>query len=51
MSIVTNLIREQGFKPVSSDIPPGLTLAGYRAARRPAPSRRRRPRLARRRSR
>jgi hypothetical protein len=51
MSIVTDLLREQAFEPVSSDIPPGLTVAGYRAARRPTPSRRRRLRLARRRSR
>ena len=51
MSSVTELLREQAFEPVSSDIPPGVTLAGYRAARRPAPARRRRPRLARRRSR
>jgi hypothetical protein len=52
MTPTTETVRSQGFLPLESDIPAGLTIEQYRADRRPRePRRRRRPRLHRRRSR
>ena len=50
MPPTTETVRNQGFLPLESDIPPGLTIAQYRARRARPERRRRRPRMARRRS-
>jgi hypothetical protein len=47
MSGVTDRIRAQGFLPLASDLPEGITLPRYRAGRRPPRTRRRLGRRAR----
>ena len=41
MTATTETVRDQAFRPLAGDIPEGITLAQYRAAR-PRPARRRR---------
>jgi hypothetical protein len=43
MTAITDTVRDQAFRPVACDIPQGMTMAQYRAARRRRrPGRRRR---------